>query len=73
MTEETLSRHNEYVEEKNTITTKETLSRRNPRRSQGNRSRQNFQVATENAIWARILGIHNVASNLGPKLLGLYK
>ena len=35
-------------------------------------SLQNFQVVTENAIWARILGIHNVASNLGPKLLGLY-
>ena len=27
----------------------------------------------ENAIWAKILGIHNVALNLGPKLLGLYK
>ena len=33
-------------------------------------SRQNFQVAIENAIWARILGIQDVASNLGPKLLG---
>ena len=30
-------------------------------------------VTTENAIWARILGILNVTSNLGPKLLGLYK
>ena len=36
-------------------------------------SQQHFQVATKNAIWARILGIHNVASNLEPKLLGLYK
>ena len=36
-------------------------------------SRQHFQVATKNAISARILGIHNVASNLGPKLLGLDK
>ena len=36
-------------------------------------SQQHFQVTTENAIWARILRIHNVALNLGPKLLGLYK
>ena len=34
---------------------------------------QHFHVAMENAIWAKILGIHKAASNLGPKLLGLYK
>ena len=36
-------------------------------------SRKNFQVAIENAIRAIIFGIHNVALNLGPKLLGLNK
>ena len=33
-----MSRHNEYAEEKNTVATKETLSRLNPRRSIGSRS-----------------------------------
>ena len=32
---------------------------------------QHFQVTIENAIWARILRIHDVASNLRPKLMGL--
>ena len=34
---------------------------------------QHFHVTTKNEIWARILGIHNVASNLGPKFMGLCK
>ena len=48
-----LSRHNEYAEERNTVATKETLSRLNPRRM------HREQVATDYCMLQQRLAIKN--------------